>query len=89
MVPNSTGGLLRGAILTAAITIRAIKFIQRKRIRGQMRMSDNEKSSVKWRAKEQLPLGSESPNLTKQITPPLVHHQHHLSFVSLLPDMLG
>jgi len=47
------------------------------------------KSSVKWLAKEQLPLGSESSNLTKQITPPLVHHQHHLSLVSLLPDMLG
>jgi hypothetical protein len=72
--PNSIGGLLCRAILTAAITIRAIKFILRKRIRGQIRRLDNEKSLVKWRAKERLPLGSESSNLTKQITPPPLMH---------------
>ena len=42
---NSSGQLLRGAILTAAIIIQAFKFIQRKRIRGWIRMSDNGKKA--------------------------------------------
>jgi hypothetical protein len=34
------------------ITIRAIKFILQKRIRGQIRRLNNKKSLIKWRVKE-------------------------------------